>query len=427
MFMQGEILGISGEIPAPTPYMICREVCGLWAVQKYDDQVYGELRAGQVQANMKLAADLAPHLSRDLGFVLAQEDEEQFERLKHFMFDMQFCEPEKEVKDLHNYAEKDSETVRERLLDVRSKLNVLTEDQSSMLGQYMSRFAPQFLREVKDGTVPENVSWAEYLAKSAPDEQLLNVLQWHVDTIAKQQHSPELAAIVDQAKGEYVHRVEAGVATGWLSEHALARVGQVKKVKVHIGDIFDTVFIERGGYWVCGSDAVIITQGQGQDDETKLESLRRKLDHGLMHEFNHAVIGTSERNTKSNPLAARWIDEALTEHVRLAMKDGQPGVICPSLRREKTGCYAEERILLQNLLMGGKKLVDAALATRAYSGDATDRAAFVEALDEAWGPGVLDALNDCIKGYEIKYKAEGMSKRKAQCEAMVSAFAELMK
>src|SRR5664279_3235728 len=100
-------------------------------------------------------------------------------------------------------------------------------------------------------------------------------------------------------------------------------------------------------------------------------------------------------------MGARWISEAITEHLRVVMKEGDPNTVTD--RAGIKGNYLAERALLADYLQLGKKIVEPKLAMRAYSGDAKDQTEFYEELDESWGPGALENMNVHIKKYTAKF------------------------
>lgn len=423
MFTQGNSLATSIELLPPEPYPVHENTYGLEVVHQEEVRVFHELHAGWMEEQIQ-QIDATSQL---LGKVCIETGgvDQSLETDESVAADRsaELCT---NAQRLHEYAAMDAQEMHGLLFEARSKMMRLTEVQREMLDGYMDRFASPFLRNVKIAEKGDGVPWATWLAGSASDEELVNVLQWHVDTLARQQTSPEIQEIIAETEVKYIRRVEEGVAQGWIGKHAKVAIKKIAKMQVYVGDIFDTVLCGWGGYHVPGTNDVVIAQGHGTDIEHQIGSFRKSIFHAMFHEIDHTILENDETEA-DKPLRSRWIMEALTEHIALALKYGHPEAITTVGREGKVGAYVYERNLLADFLSYGKIPVNPALATKAYSGDEQDKARFYEALDKAWGPGALQAMNERINIYEKQFLADGQTARFAQIKAVEYTHADLLK
>jgi hypothetical protein len=264
----------------------------------------------------------------------------------------------------------------------RQKVTGLNSMQANILENFCDSSVPQSLRDHKQ-RMHRDVSWKTWLGGGADDKELRAFLEWHVDNLREQQQNPEVQSAIEAQRELYKLGLASGVREGWLDDDALAAARAVDHVKVYIGDVFDTLMQDRGGYHMRGtSEIVIAAQINSQIGEAEDENLLGVIKDYAGHEFNHAVLGR---------LGRRWLDEALTEHINLALKRGE--VENADL---DNGVYIEERLLLQSLLKGPKSApaVPYKLATLAYSANKNDSytAQLDKALESTWADH-LDANN----------------------------------
>lgn len=308
------------------------------------------------------------------------------------------------------YATSSFEVAGNRARQVRTHLKELDEQQKDILDGYLNTAATPFFRNVKEqNDLITNGTWADWLSDYADDEHFMNFLQWHVDLISQQQTDPKFMERVAELKNDYKAHIARGIQEGWLSEKAESAIDKVDDISVYVGDIFDTLVQGRSGYHIYDSDEIVIQQGGGESPDERRESVIKNADYTTIHELNHAVLGTEHIDTvvTSHLMTERWINEALTEHIAEAFIDGSPEVVTPGQRQKYDATYDAERSLLAALLNQGGSVVDASFATRAYSGNARDRAAFYDALNNSWGISVLGAVNTHIRNLE-EYNAAHM-------------------
>jgi len=337
------------------------------------------------------------------------------------------------ANDVHSYrelgqrfmvqGENKSGPIDAGLKAVRIHLRELTSEQSDALDRYMKSTATAFFKNNKDAdSLIGNDSWANWLG-SASDKQLMNFLQWHNYVLGSQRHSPELHEEVERQRAMYKRDIQEGVEQGWLGKDALKAAERTDDIDVLVGDQFDTILQGRTGYHFRGTPRVVVMQGAGRTHKTRIRDARNNINNTLPHELNHAVLATAANRPRS-PLAERWIDEALTEHISAVMFHGEPDIVKPAEREDDQFVYDAERQLLDFLLNHGPQKVDAALATRAYSGDAEEQQEFYDALDRAWGTRVLPKVAAAIEKYETLSNAPAGIR--GQTAAVLSVLGDLM-
>lgn len=327
----------------------------------------------------------------------------------------------------------------ELLRRARQGIKELTPKQAERFEKFMGDSASRFLVYAKnrvfedrqaadpdDPTVKDKGgwSWQEWLSERADNTQLLNVFQWHIDTLEHQQSNPDIQAYTEEQRLAYIEAVKVAVEDGWLHGDALEGLKEVALTKVFIGDFFDTTMHEVGGYHIRYSDYVVIEQGAGPIEENREYNLKWNIWYNLRHELNH----------KLGRLPYRWLDEAITEHIQLALKYGEPEEMLPHERQHtrgyyehklhELGAYVEERELLTILMEDGEEQIPAELFTRAYTARSaehrTEAMQHLEAaLVRAWGtPDVLWTIASNLNEYEALAKAKGLTSQEAETKAV---------
>jgi hypothetical protein len=244
------------------------------------------------------------------------------------------------------------------------------------------------------------------------DRSLTHYLEWNDYRLTEQidpskPESKELLDTIYQEKQDYKGNIIVGVDQGWLNKKALEAVGKVDNINVHIGDIYSTDFREAGGYHRRGTPNVVIQNGNKEAGTTTVSNTK----HALQHELNHAVLGQAE---------FRWIDEALTEHIALSLKHGEPKTML-SWERQSQGAYPRERNLLATLL--SFRQIPVSEATRMYSAkDEKVTEEFNQLIDKAWGvtgdKHAIEHINEVLVSIEANLQRyDKMSVMKSQAEA----------
>lgn len=304
------------------------------------------------------------------------------------------------------------------LLDVHSYFAALPDQEREKLDAYMNRSAPVILHADKF-THAQEESWADYLS-DIPKKMMISFLKSHIEKLASQQESPDVAAAIVDHRAAYKTRVKEAVEAGKLSSSVARFIDKVDEVKVYIGDYFDTILQDRGGYHQWGSGHIVISAEEALNKDGSVNEHFYRI---ATHEDNHAILGK---------LGRRWLNEALTEHITQALLHGEWDVIDPYLRSNDRYIYNLERILLHELLNpknGGS--VPAALATRAYSShDIEERNVFEAAVNKAWGVtaesgGAILLLSNHVSRLEDKHQKPGLSKRVVQDLALGEAISDL--
>jgi hypothetical protein len=275
--------------------------------------------------------------------------------------------------------------------EARGALQTLNVNQKLVADEFLNKStAPSIFRQYDERAKHEDSqertgNWIDWLATSATDEQLLNFLQWHVNTVAKQQESEVVKTAIERERTEYKTEIAKGVSQGWLHPETKA-IEKTDDINILLGDAFTTVVNQWGGYHIPGSNSIVIAQGDGLDPLAQDRSLVKYIKHATKHELNHAVLGQ---------LPYRWLNEAVTENIAQILKSG--GI------QEYDETYLPERKLLDSLIVKGKSVVSAKLATLAYSDPQGEEGEsyhqFTDALDKAWG--VQDVLGKLADEIEV--------------------------
>lgn len=283
---------------------------------------------------------------------------------------------------LYDQAVKGYENVIQELYGIRKAIGGLKEHQNRIASDHLiaaglpTMLLGGYVDDVQKGKAQGKdaktiMSW---LATDASDDQLLNTLQWHNAHIEAMQTNPELMRVIEDEKLGFKDDVARGVTEGWLSPKVLDGLESVDSTEVVFQDVFGTSIHGVGGYYELGKDSVAIAAGATAEETQTL------IRNGLAHELTHKEIGM---------LGGTVINEALTEHIRLSLREHQAKVVSPDARYGEKGVYKPERQLLADFLDG----IDPAVATRAYSGTAAELEQLEEKLNERWlQPGQEGAL-----------------------------------
>lgn len=302
------------------------------------------------------------------------------------------------------------EKTGEQLVSVRQSLAGLTPAQNRIASSHLitaglpnilldGYVADQRETEKQGGDVKTITSW---LATETSDNQLLNTLQWHNAHIEAMQDDPELVHVIEDEKQGFKDDVTRGVTEGWLAPKVLDNLESVDSTEVVFQDVFGTSIHGVGGYYELGKDSVAIAAGATAGETQAL------IRNGLGHELTHKEIGM---------LGGTVINEALTEHIRLSLREHQAKVVSPDARYGEDGVYKPERQLLADFLDD----IDPAFATRAYSGTATELEQLEEKLNERWlqpgQEGALMYMNLFLKSIKEVCVASGYTTIEANARA----------
>lgn len=269
-------------------------------------------------------------------------------------------------------AESGERAKRNMLGMMRHRLSSADRYTSAALDHYLDGVASPFLSGLrsKASQGEGQLSWADWLAHDASDEQLTNFAQWNTVYTADQQKRPDIVALVESERTNYKQVVKEAVEAGWLSKTSLDRLHEVDDAQVMLLDPINGIL--QGIIGENMSDKITM-QVHGLEGE----ELAARVHDVLPHEFNHKVLQTA---TDQEPLGKIWIMEALTElSNRMLHHD------------DKLGSYGSEQLLYLDLMKRGSAVLPIKLGTVAYSGDESEKRQFYEALDSSWG--TEDALS----------------------------------
>jgi hypothetical protein len=208
---------------------------------------------------------------------------------------------------------------------------------------------PEYLRAVKITAEVEsnrNLSWTEWLASVASDEQLLNFLEWHNYTHEQRDTDPAFQAEVLERKKKFIEKARDLRSSGMLHEDTSSAPEELAHVKVTMSDIFHSYMFNQEGFSHLNTSEVEVVEGG-----------RPEL---LWHELKHQVLERPMEEGTDD----LWVREAIAEHTALVMENGNESDIDPDKRvGEPESTYRIERKLLAKLMEG----MPLHLITRYYS------------------------------------------------------------
>ncbi len=322
----------------------------------------------------------------------------------------------------HSYAVKSREDSQNMYLtSIRENLSqkLAAEENQAILDNYLddpSTALPEIFHNWRDET---DTTWSEWFSEVASDEQLHNFLQWHNYHMIEMGQDPEIQRRITEQKQLYKEALSDAVEVGILPQKSKDSLDRLDTIQVRIGDVFDTLMEDRGGYHFRSTNFVVV-------DEQHIE-------FAVMHELNHAYLGE---------LPFVWLDEALTEHIAQSFKKGVYGRF--DANGEKQGAYPVERDFVDALAFmivadDGERTFESKEEVvfdliKAYAGDYPS----LERIDtvltriinakidgELEDSGSFIALDEVI---EYRYQAnlaDGMSNRIAMAYALQSVRSDL--
>ncbi|MDB5186713.1 MAG: hypothetical protein JWM07_185 [Candidatus Saccharibacteria bacterium] len=341
-----------------------------------------------------------------------------------------FRQPELLEKAVYHHAieyYKEHSESDDELDKIRYSLQGLDAAESAALSKYMTDNAASFLRQSKDVNAPEEtLSWQDWLAKKATNEQLLNILQWHAHVSGEQLTHPEINEQIAGKKAVFKEMLPHLIDAGILAPQASSAIKSIDAINVRINDVFDTLIKGRAGYHTSGTEYVVIQQGTGATADERYRSLSYNIDDVTFHELTHATLANNY-NVGNEVMDARWLNETLTERIAQLFKELDAGEDYQGMP-----AYWDEDRLLTRMLDGdaGGVAVDMTVATRAYSGGKQELADFTSALDDAWGTdNALAKISTMVATVEAASEASGVSRqreRQIQAVHVVANLLELM-
>lgn len=269
-----------------------------------------------------------------------------------------------------------------RLQQVRGTLLALDPNQQIRFGAYA--------RTLLGARLPNPTASDEEVARhlaTGHDAQLVHLLHLNVAVIEHQQvHGQPLFA---EAKQRFTTQTLRGIDHKWISEDARELVERMRDLQVQVGDFAMTHMKELGGFFDL-SNRIVIAQGIGPSDLSRMIDLQKNLGKAFDHEGNHAIF--EKKFTEDiRPLIA-WFTEPMAEHLHLAKLHGQPEMFSPADRRRArigSEVYVPLRDFVDYVITaapGGA--VSPIYLTRAYTAkdfESPDWKAMEAQLDQAWG------------------------------------------
>jgi hypothetical protein len=286
---------------------------------------------------------------------------------------------------------------------MRDVYDALDEKDEGIVDRYFSSMVPLFLMKHIGSLTPKDepeMSWKTWLKEEATTSQLLNIAQKHNYIIDRQAGSKVVAEHYAAHLQKFLVAVDELAEEGKIALLPKDSTG----MKLVISDIFDTTLKDIAAYFDPGNtqEVVLAQSTHPANYSNRIIEVISHFSRNLTHEFVHALLCRSYEIVDT-PIAARWINEALTEEFarEIREKNGKP------LPENEDVVYLPERQLLDVLL--GHSLDPAGslvLAQIAYTGDAWDRDLFVAHVNALWNSkGVLSRINEAIAQEEKRLRA----------------------
>jgi len=247
--------------------------------------------------------------------------------------------------------------------------------------------------------------WHEWLTDSATPEQFMNFVQWHNFRMKRINDAPETKAVIAQEKQEYKGFIEKFAEQGVLSLRETT-MDDLEHVHVVIADVFNTGIRGWAGYYPI----------QPNRNIRYVAVSNNFVKSATKHELNHAVLGEFKH---------RWLNEATTEHISVAMQNGEMHDTNALL---DLGIYYEERLLLDLIMNYGKYDISLAILLYGYTEQKDDQSIdiFTEAVNMSWGEDALVKIQSAIVDHELRLILDGYSERDAQIRALKIVRSDLL-
>ena len=282
-----------------------------------------------------------------------------------------------------------SSGVDSELSAIRWQIADIKTEHEDYFERYMNAIAPFYvihaLSELEKETKTK-ISWKKWLTDHASDDELLFFLRVHNHVIEQQQTNTTVQSFVARRQKQFTNIVEDYYQRGFLAKPA----SNAAEIELKVGDIFNMLMEERTGFYQPGIDEMYIQQGYQLGETGRIGELLGNINYAITHELVHATLGESLKQY-DQPLAARWVNEAMTENIAVAIDQ-------KTVHKNRPQSYGPERKLLDRLFAETTdKSFAYRLAMRAYTGSDEDRQEFLAYLDMSLGvAGVLDRMNDAI-------------------------------
>lgn len=250
---------------------------------------------------------------------------------------------------------------------------------------------------VEDGEPPS----AHFIDTIAGSNKLTLKFLRRNDIVVKEQqaHIPEVIA---EPSRKYVEGTLKGISERWINRDAEDIADDIKTMKVVVDDFWHSHRLKKGGAYEREPHRILLPQGLGFSPEKRLADLAWRTEAVFAHEANHW------KYYRKMPGELLWIEEAMAEHVQLAMKNGDPLVIDPKIRQDShqyTG-YRSLMHFIHKHAPGGP--ISPLYATLAYTSNSLTSPAwrkFEEKIDAGWGiDRALWKISECVTEYTRHYQ-----------------------
>jgi len=288
--------------------------------------------------------------------------------------------------------------VVEQLRAAKDAFIAIDDDSADAAERYLTGIAPAFMNKhiasLTERGEPE-LTWKQWLEQKATLGQFLNILQVHVHTVAMQGGSK----ILNEEFEAYVEKFYDAVYQLAIHDDIIAQLPKQKpRIKLAIGDAFDTGIRELAGYYRYDTpDEVVLAQSVSPGNHVRrINDIVGRFPRDLTHELVHALVDRT-RDMVDSPLAARWFDEAMTEQFSIMIREQNNQGL------ELNNIYIAERKLLERVLRQSPDDYEDSLimAHLAFSGEAWDQDLFTARVDAIWkSRDVLEKINNAVEAEE---------------------------
>lgn len=214
------------------------------------------------------------------------------------------------------------------LMPVRRRFRSLTALQRKVLNMTLqTKDVPTMLKPAED-----NTDWADHLA-SAPDELLMNYLQWNQYDNDQKNSDPETVEKIDGYRDFYYERVAVAVHQSRLPKSAIRRADKIDEVPVAIGDVHTTSLGGMSGFHMEGGGVVLG---------------RTMRQHTFNHEMGHALM-------PKFPYPS--LNEGYVEQLTVGLESGKMTDFDPN-EANNQGSYGYKRMGLKVICESGVEPID---------------------------------------------------------------------
>jgi hypothetical protein len=253
------------------------------------------------------------------------------------------------------------------IVGIRDRFGRLSERQRDIMEPYLKDCArlvysgKRSLRPEMDGK-----RWVDWIPTASLPE-VLAFIDAHATILEGQAQSPEVAETFAEELNGYITTAESWIPMGRFTPETAENLKRLHKVKLVIGDLWDTHLQQVQAYHNLGTGVMVIGQGIVQADESPVEQIVAMERLTVKHESDHGVNGAHMPAS---------IYEAMATHIPAAMDHGEFEIFDPDLRTHQDHRYSGFRKLVHSLSYDGDEMIEPERWTLAHSSSGRDSAEY---------------------------------------------------